>query len=173
MRALWAFLLWCALAVSGVAQEERPSVLIIDSERLYEDTLYGRRLEADLSALRAEFQAENDRIAETLRAEELRLTEQRPDMTREAFQEAADVFDAKVQEVRRARDAKNRELQAADTAARAQFESRVQGIVANVMLERGASLVMEQRNVVLSVRAVNITDDVIVRIDAQLGDGSR
>ena len=175
MRILGALSVCFLLALSpaAIAQSNGPPVLIIDSDELYNDTLYGRRLAAELSALQAEFQAENDRIAETLREEELSLTERRPQMTREAFQAEADAFDAKVQEVRRARDAKNVELQAAERTARLTFQNRVQGIVADVMIERGASLVMEQRNVVLSVRAANITDDVIVRIDAQLGDGTR
>ncbi|MFG5382394.1 OmpH family outer membrane protein [Yoonia sp. R2-816] len=175
MRFLGAIAVWFVLALSGAAQAQgaSPQVLIIDSERLYEDTLYGRRLDAELASLMMEFQAENDRIAATLREEELSLTERRPGMTREAFQAEAAAFDAKVQEVRRARDAKNLELQAVNRSARATFESRVQNIVADVMIERGAALVMEQDNVVMSIRAVNITDDVIVRIDAQLGDGTR
>ena len=175
MRILGALSVWFLLAMSPavMAQQSGPQVLIIDSDELYNGTLYGRRLAAELSALQSEFQAENDRIAETLRQEELSLTERRPEMTREAFQAEADAFDAKVQEVRRSRDAKTLELQAADRAARLTFQNRVQSIVADVMIERGAALVMEQRNVVLSVRSANITDDVIVRIDAQLGDGTR
>jgi Skp family chaperone for outer membrane proteins len=94
-------------------------------------------------------------------------------MTPEAFRVEADAFDAKVQDVRRVREAKNVELQVASATARALFEDRVQGIIANTMLERGAFLVLEQRTVVLSVRAANITDDVIVRVDAELGDGTR
>ncbi len=173
MRILAAILLWLMLAMPVPAQQTSPSVLIIDSDRLYTETLYGRRIEADLAAEVSAVQAENDRIAETLRNEELSLTERRPDMAPEAFRAEAEAFDNKVQEVRRARDAKTVELQVMRADARARFEEQVQGIVANVMLERGASIVLEQRNVVLSVRSANITDDVIVRVDAQLGDGSR
>lgn len=173
MRWLAMIALWFALALPSAAQQTSPSVLIIDSDRLYTETLYGRRIEADLAAQVAEVQAENDAIAQTLREEERSLTERRPNMTTEAFREEADAFDTKVQEVRRARDAKAAELQAMRTDARARFEERVQGIVANIMLERKAAIVLEQRNVVLSVRAANITDDVIVRVDARLGDGTR
>jgi len=45
--------------------------------------------------------------------------------------------------------------------------------VAEVMLERGAQIVMEQRSVLLSVSAANITDMVIARMNAELGDGAR
>lgn len=171
---LWrAFAVWLLLALPLAAQQTSPPVLIIDSDRLFAETLYGRRIASDLTAMAAEFQAENDRIVESLTLEERSLTLRRPEMTPEAFRAEAEAFDAKVQEVRRVRDAKNVELQVANAEARAEFEERVQGIVANIMLERGAIIVLEQSNVVLSVRAANITDDAIVRIDAELGDGTR
>ena len=173
MTALRAILILLLLALPAAAQQTSPPVLIIDSERLFVETIYGRRISQDLAAQAAELQAENDRIVETLTQEERSLTIRRPEMSVEEFRTESEAFDAKVQDVRRVRDAKNVELQVANAEARARFEERVQSIVANIMLERGAALVMEQRNVVLSVRAANITDDAIVRIDAELGNGSQ
>lgn len=172
MRLLWAGLLWLALVFPASAQEIRPQVLIIDSDRLYLESDYGRRVAADLAAQAEEIQAENDRIVESLTLEERSLTLRRPEMTPEAFREESEAFDAKVQDVRRERDAKNLEFQVANAEARAEFEERVQGILANIMLERGAVLVMEQRTVLLSIRAANITDEAIARVNAELGDGT-
>ncbi|MFQ1702212.1 OmpH family outer membrane protein [Loktanella agnita] len=166
-------MLWLLLALPVAAQQDTPQILIIDSDRLYTETLYGRRIASSLAVRASEMQAENDRIVESLTQEERSLTLRRPDMDPVAFRAEAEAFDEKVQEVRRVRDAKNVELQVANAEARAEFEELVQGIVANIMLERGALMVMEQRNVVLSVRSANITDDAIVRIDAELGDGAR
>ena len=173
MTILRAFFVWLILALPASAQQTSPPVLIIDSERLFVETLYGQRLASELAERAAELQAENDRIVESLTLEERSLTIRRPDMDPAEFRAEAEAFDSKVQDVRRVRDAKNVDLQIATADARTQFEQRVQGIVANIMLERGAALVLEQRNVVLSVRAANITDDAIVRIDAELGDGTR
>lgn len=173
MLILRALALWLVLALPGAAQQVSPQVLILDSERLFVETLYGRKIAEDLAAQAAELQAENDRIVEQLTEEERSLTLRRPEMTPEAFRIAAEAFDAKVQDVRRVRDAKNLELQQSSAENRARFEERVRGIVANIMLERGAALVLEQRTVILSIRAANITEDAIARIDATLGDGSR
>ena len=173
MLILRALALWLVLALPGAAQQVSPQVLILDSERLFVETLYGRKIAADLAAQAAELQAENDRIVEQLTEEERSLTLRRPEMTPEAFRIAAEAFDAKVQDVRRVRDAKNLELQQSSAEGRAQFEERIRGIVGNIMLERGAALVLEQRTVILSIRAANITDDAIARIDATLGDGTR
>ncbi len=172
MRFLWAALFWLVLALPAFAQEFRPQVLLIDSDRLYLESDYGRRVASDLEAQAAEIQAENDRIVETLTQEERSLTLRRPEMTPEAFRAESEAFDQKVQEVRRVRDAKNLEFQRINAEARATFEGRIQNILANIMLERGAVLVMEQRNVVLSIRAANITDEAIARVNAELGDGT-
>jgi len=103
MRFLAAIFLWFSLALSGATQELSPSILIINSDRVYAESAYGQRIEADLAALVADLQAENDTIAQTLRAEELSLTERRPDMDPAAFRAEADAFDSKVQDVREAR----------------------------------------------------------------------
>ncbi len=170
----WRVLLIClCAALPARAQEVTPQILVFDMNRIYFETLYGRRIAEDLNQAAAAVQEENEQIVATLTEEERSLTLRRPEMTPEDFRAEADAFDAKVQEVRRVRDAKNIELQTADAEQRATFEDRVQGIIANVMLERGAVIVLEQRSVVMSVRAANITDDVIVRVDAELGDGTQ
>jgi len=171
MIGIRVFFVWLMLALPAAAQQSGPPVLIVDSERLFFETAYGRNLTETLAAQAAALQAENDEIVDSLTQEERSLTLRRPEMTHEAFRAEAEAFDTKVQEVRRVRDAKNVDLQVATAQARAQFEDQVQGIIANIMLERGAAMVLEQRNVVLSVRAANITDDAIARIDRELGDG--
>ncbi|KJZ20108.1 OmpH family outer membrane protein [Loktanella sp. S4079] len=171
---LWrAIFVWLWLVTPATAQDSGPQILIIDSDRIYYETLYGRRIAAELNAAIEEVQEENDQIVATLTEEERSLTQRRPDMDPVDFRAEADAFDDKVEEVRRVRAAKNIELQTRDAEQRSEFEDRVQGIIANVMIERNAVIVMEQRNVVMSVRAANITDDVIVRVDAELGDGTR
>lgn len=172
MGVLRALVVWLILVLPASAQQTSPPVLIVDSERLFVETLYGQRLSSELATQAAALQAENDRIVESLTLEERSLTVRRPEMDPQEFRAEAEAFDRKVQDVRRVRDAKNVELQVANAEARSRFEQRVQGIVANIMIERGAVLVLEQRNVVLSVRAANITDDAIVRIDAELGNGT-
>ncbi|PRY80502.1 Skp family chaperone for outer membrane proteins [Yoonia maritima] len=173
MRLWRGILVWLLLAMPAAAQNAAPQILIIDSDRIYYETLYGRRIAADLNAAIQAVQAENEQIVATLTEEERSLTLRRPDMTPEEFRAEADAFDVKVEEVRRVRDAKNIELQTENAEQRTVFEDRVQGVIGNLMIERGAVIVMEQRSVVMSVREANITDDVIVRVDAELGDGTR
>ena len=172
LRALAMLLLLTTPVVAQQAQQV-PSVLVIESDRLFVETAYGRRLADELAQQAAIWQQENERIVAELVSEERSLTERRPTMTPEAFRAEAEAFDAKVQDVRRERDAKNQELQQLSAEARASFEERVQTILAAILIDRGASVLLDQRVVILSVSSINITDDAIARIDAELGDGSR
>ena len=131
MRLFAAILLWLGLALSVSAQQTSPQILIMDSERLFIETLYGQRLADELAERARELQTENDRIVESLTLEERSLTLRRPEMSPEDFRAESEAFDAKVQEFRRVRDAKNVELQVATAGARAQFEQQVQGILAH------------------------------------------
>ena len=172
MGWLRALLIWLLLAPPVAAQQGETPILIINRERVFFETLYGRRIAAELAEQATLVQAENEVIVEALTQEERSLTVRRPTMTAEEFRAEAEAFDLKVQEVRRARDAKTVELQLANAEARSAFEERVQNIFGAIMFERGATMMVEERNVFLSVRSANVTDDAIARIDTELGDGS-
>ena len=86
------------------------AILVVDTNRLFAETLFGRRVAAELEAESAVLSAENRQIEADLTAEEKALTEQRAEMTPEAFRAEADAFDAKVQRIRNEQEAKARRL---------------------------------------------------------------
>jgi Skp family chaperone for outer membrane proteins len=163
------------LAAQQVPQLGPSSVLIVDSDELFLKSQFGQRLIAELDAEAALVQAENDRIVASLLAEESELTQQRPTMSADVFRETAAAFDAKAQEFRRERDAAAEQLVGQRNVARTEFLERIYPIVGRLMLERGASVVLDRsrRSVFLAVGSVDITPDAIALIDQTLGDGSR
>lgn len=172
---LWrAVILICALlAAVPVAAQEAPAappvpVLIIDSERVFALSRYAETLRAAVEAEAETLSLENERIVADLTAEEQSLTERRPTMEPDVFRAEADAFDQKVQDIRRARDAKEAEINQARTALRARFFEEVRPLIGQVMVERGAVVVMDSRSIVVAVRRIDITDALIARIDAEL-----
>ncbi|MBS1303644.1 OmpH family outer membrane protein [Loktanella sp. SALINAS62] len=157
-----------ALAGPVAAQQVPPSlpILIVDYDRLYLDSTYAQTIREGLDADAAALKAENDRIVAALTDEERSLTLRRPTMTADAFREEAEAFDIKVQAIRRARDAKEVELQRARAAAREEFFASVRDVVGQLMLERGASVILDRRSVFLALAASDITDEAVDRIDA-------
>ena len=93
-------------------------------------------------------------------------------MDPEAFRELADALDEKVQKIRGEQDHKTRVLAEKNDKARAVFLNAVRPILAEVMRESGAGVILERSSVFLSANATDITDLAIERIDATIGDGS-
>ncbi len=147
-------------------------IVVLDTDRLFSESLFGQRLAADLQAQTEALVEENRRIEAELTAEEQDLTRRRPSMTPEAFRAEAEAFDARVQEIRRERDAKERALQQEAASGREIFLAAAGPALGQVMLERGASIILDRRAVFLSTSAVDVTDAALAAVDAAIGNGA-
>lgn len=146
-------------------------ILTISSEKLFSESAFGRRVIEEIEAEGAMLAAENERIIADLSREEKELTELRRDMEPDAFRELADAFDNKVQSHRDGQKAKLDALTARTDRARAMFRELVRPVLARLMQDTGAGVILERSNVFLSSDATDITDLAIARINAAIGDG--
>ncbi len=147
-------------------------LLTIHSDRLFAESAYGKRVAREMEGRSAVLMAENRRIEAELRAEELDLAERRSGMTSEAFRTLAAAFDQKVQETRRAQEAKFLEITTARDEARREFRQASVPILERIMAETGAAAILEQSSVLLSADAIDVTDLAVSRLDASLGEGT-
>lgn len=147
-------------------------ILTIAPERLYSESAFGKRIGREIEAEGAEIAAENRRIEAELTAEEKTLTEARDSLPPSEFRERAAAFDEKVQQLRREQDEKARALGQKAEEARRALLTAVQPLLSQLMIESGAVAILDRRAVLLSVDAVDITDQAILRVDAQFGDGA-
>ncbi len=146
-------------------------VLVVDLNRLFNETRFGERVASELEAESAALARENRRIEAELTEEEKVLTERRSGMTPEAFRKAADAFDAKVQRTRSEQEAKARALAEEQENAQRRFLGAARPVLERLMQESGASVLLDTRSVLLSSDAVDVTDAAVDRIDDVIGDG--
>jgi Skp family chaperone for outer membrane proteins len=184
MRGLGAVAVALALAVTPVAAQQaqpggelslgqvRSPVLTIDPERLYAESLFGQRVAAEIRTDAEALDRENQRIEQALTEEERGLTLRRPTMAVEEFRAAAEDFDSRVQAIREAQDAKERSLQQAVSQGQADFLEAATPILAEIMLDAGAAVILDRRSVFLGVGAVDITDRAIEAVNTRIGDGT-
>ena len=187
MRGRAAFLAGVAavtLAGPGLAQEAAPAapaeaqvgaplspLLVIEPDRLFAGTRYGRAVQARLKAQGDALEAENRRIEADLEAEEKRLTDRRPNLPPEEFRALAEEFDLKVEGIRNAQDAKARALNLEADTARETFFATALPALAGLMQERGAVAILDRKAVLASFDVIDVTDAAITRIDVVLGEG--
>lgn len=145
-------------------------ILVLDSERAYLFSVAGQKITKDLEARLANLATENRTIEAKLEAEELDLTEKRATTEALEFRGLADSFDKKVQKIRAEQDAKQQELQRLRDVDRQSFIESMSPIISGIAIERGASIILERRNVLLSADSVDITEEVISRINQSLAE---
>lgn len=142
------------------------SVLVINQERLLTGSALGKLVAAADEAEKKQLADLGEALSQSLEAEELALTEQRQTLPPDAFRKLADAFDKKVVEIRADQDLKAEALGNAIDGRRRQFYTQVAPVLLEIMQKYGAAVILEQRSVLLSVRGINVTDEVIARIDA-------
>lgn len=145
-------------------------ILTIDSERMFLNSDFGKRVAREIEQRGNELAAENRMIEAELANAEQDLTDRRATMTPEAFRPLALAFDTRVQETRRAQAAKTRALNDLLGQEREVFLGAAGPVLQALMAEVGATVVLERRTVFISTNASDITSQAIDRINATLGE---
>jgi Skp family chaperone for outer membrane proteins len=173
----WAWLSSLVVAVflslPVVAQEPAPPVLTLDQDRLFLESDFGRAvIERERAATQA-LEQENRRIEAELVAEEQALTEARATLTAEEFATRAEAFDAKVNRIRGEQDAKARRLTESRETDRKAFLEVAVPVLGEILGDKGATAIMDKNLVILSLSAVDITDEAIARVNAALAEAAQ
>ena len=148
------------------------NILVIDPGRLFAQSEFGKRVGAEIDARGTALAEENRRIEAELTAEEKALTEERPTLSPELFREKADAFDEKVRKTRSEQEEKANALARDGNALEQRFLRVARPVLEELMVETGASLLLDTRAVLLSAEQIDVTDEAVRRINAVIGDGS-
>lgn len=156
----------------GLQPAQSPiGIVVVNMDRLYTDSQYGAQVAELIEERRAQLAEENRALEAELEAEAEALRVERPSLDPDVFREKADAFDAKVQKIRAERDSQEQALSDLVVASQQRFVSAVNPILARIMSERGAYMVLERPVVRLVDSSIEITDVAIAAVNAELGEG--
>ena len=147
-------------------------ILTVDQELLFAESDWGKRTQRMLEETGGKIAAENERLATQLSAEEKALTQQRGTLDPAEFRKQAEAFDIRATEVRRERAKVVEDLNAWAEADRAAFYRAALPLMGEMMQERGAVAVLDRRTVFVSLDAIDLTQDLVARLNKDLGDGA-
>lgn len=147
-------------------------ILTLDPDRLFADTMVGKRLTTQYEAERDRLIADNRELEAELRAEEQALTDARKGMTPKEFRAEADAFDDKVRSIRQENERKARDLERGREIAPLSLMRMAEPILVELMRETGGKIILDNRQVLLRADTIDITDLAVARVDASIGDGS-
>lgn len=152
----------------GVVQSE---ILVLDTERLFNETKLGQRLTREYQAEREKLAARNRKLEAELEAEEKDLTARRDETSPQEFRDLADAFDEKVRKLRRDSDRAVRDLERKRERGPLVFMRTVEPVLIDLMRDAGGTVVLDKRGVLLHADVIDITDAAIARIDDAIGAG--
>lgn len=147
------------------------AVLVVDTDRLWQRSAFGRRATQAHQERLSALEAENLAVNETLAAEEQDITTRRAETEAEAFRQLADTFDQKVQQTRNTQLEKNRSLLNRYEQEREAFFRAATPVFEQIMLDSGAAVILERRSVLFGDPRVDITDRAITLLDEIIGSG--
>lgn len=168
--ALWAVAPAPAQTTAGPAVASQ--IVTVTQERLFQDSQMGQQIQKRYETATRLLVAENRRIEADLEAEERDLTARRPGMPPADFRALANEFDRKVEGIRSAQESKSRALTRQRDEDRQRMLEAAAPILAQMMAERGAVVLVDKSAVVLSFEGIDITAAAVARLDSVLGSGT-
>ena len=138
---------------------------MVDLDRAYETSLFGKSMRAQFREDNQDVAAENALILNALKDEELQLTEDRVTLSAEEFAAAAAAFDAKVKEIRSARLEKIRQVDEQFKNLKPLFFKLIEPFFDLIMREFNATVILEKSSVLRSIEGIDITDLLVERVD--------
>lgn len=175
---LLVVLLWSTTV--SVAQEETTTttrtislpILVIESDRLFADSEFGKRVVRDRIEAERALAEENGIVAAELEQEELTLTEQRKTMEPAEFRAAAELFDQKVQDSRDRQIGKQLAIAQSAEAEQRRFAEALNPVFSKVLNDFNALIIMERRSAFAVREILDVTDLMIQEANRILGDGA-
>ncbi|MCJ8139644.1 OmpH family outer membrane protein [Falsirhodobacter halotolerans] len=179
MKRLFAILLM-ALPLPMAAQTPPQStdgaamaILTVVPDRLFEETEAGRTATDRYQQASQALLNENRGLEAALATEERVLTEKRATLPVEDFRRMADAFDDKAQQIRRDQDAKSLRITRQRDLDRQLFFQAALPVLAGLMREKRALVILDRSSVFLSFDVIDITDEAVVELNNTLGDGTQ
>jgi len=174
MGAALGAVIWTGplLAQEGQASLAASPILSLDQDALFARSRFGQAVLARLQVAANQAEAESRKLDAELETEERALTVQRGTLSAEEFAPLATAFDEKVQRLRAEREAAADDLRAQESAARQQFLQAAAQVIGDVMVERGAVAIIDKAAIIVSLTALDVTEDVVARLDKVLDEAN-
>lgn len=168
--ALLALALTAGLPVAPAPAEDLPTpvVAVIDYQRIMRDAKAAQSIRDQLEARRRQFQEEIAAEEQRLHEADKELARQRSVLTSEAFADRRRDFEAEVAEVQRLVQQRRRQLDRAFNDALDEIKRALIEVVTVMAEERGFNLVLPASEVLFFGRRLDLTDEVMARLDQAL-----
>jgi len=159
----------CPAAWAAAGAEVKPSIVaIVDVQRILQASKAAKSVQDQLESQRSKFQTEISAEEADLREAEQKLSKLRETAKTEVFAEQEQKLQQRFLTVERHVQARRKTLDQASTDSMNTVRKGIVDIVSEIAKERGMNLVVVKQQVIWNDQNVDITDEVLVRLDKKL-----
>lgn len=163
-----------ALAVGFAAIAQAQQVLVMSEERILRESAVGQHIASELQRIGQEIQGELAPLGQSIQQENEALTAETSALSEEAIRQRPDLVsrlqtlqqDAQQFELRR-RQAQQ-EIVATERAAMQPVLETLQGVLQEIVQERGAVLLLDRASVVYAGESIDISASAIERLNQRM-----
>ncbi len=159
-----------AAVPADAAAQEHPEtkVAILDYQRILRESAAAVDIRAQIKRQRQIYQEEVTKREQVLRTIDQELVRQRAILSSEEFAQKRREFEKRVAEVQRGAQKRKRELDKAYDYGLKQVQGALTEIISELAGQRGLNLILPRQRVIFSDAALNISDEVLLRLDERL-----
>ena len=161
----FAFVAGTASAQEAVEPLPPATIGVIDSQYILINSDASQGIRAQIESIRDTYSAEITQLEDGLRAQEQELSRQRAVLAPEAFDERLRVFEGAVDRVQRMVEGRNDQMDRAFNEAMGQVRDALLQVIVELSQSRGFNIILEQSDILFAVVALDITDEVIARLN--------
>lgn len=152
----------------GTARAEGTSVAVVDVRKLVEQSVAGKGIHAALKTKRDALQKEAAAIEKKLRADQQSLISKRKDMKPEEFETKKKAFEAEFTKMNESIRKKVTDLDNQRKKALQTLQENVGKVTADIADARKIKLVIDRELVVIVDQALDLTDEVLKKLDERV-----
>lgn len=152
----------------GAGASEEPVIAVLNVERVIRGSNAGQALQDRIDQIRSDNQAKDRESESALRAESETLSKQRAVLSDEAFDQKQKELQSRLDTLRREFEARRERLQSAVNEAWSQIHAAMLEVTKVLASERKIDIVVSHEGTVLISKNMNITKDVLERLNAEL-----
>lgn len=145
-----------------------PIIAVVDVQKIMQESAAAKGIQAEIEAQRDKYQKEISGLEDKLRSAEQELRKQQTVLSADALAKKRKEFETQVAEVQRTVQNRKRALDAGMGDAMGAVQKAMLEIIADVVRERGANIVLARHQFVIVDTKLDISDTVMERLNAAL-----
>jgi Skp family chaperone for outer membrane proteins len=157
------------LSFSTVAAQAAPAViLVVDTQAVFAQSKAGQSIRTQYEEQAKKIMADGKKTDDALQADAKKLQEERALLSQDDLQKRFQSLQQRTGEFQQSIQIKQQGLQVGVQRAEAQVEAALRPIFAEIMKEKGATLLLDQAVVLAGGADLDISAEVLKRLDAKL-----